>query len=343
MAEARSERNNVLLSRGLVYFLALHLLGLPRRPMFQPSVEHQQLVHTGRQGDFFDLPRRAAARQNFDRRLSRVATRCPVNTVRPCARPPTSSINRRGRSLRRHANSGRDVLPCSVPNSGSSRSNMRAHTGYMPVALGNRSSFSATGVARSVVSRSLSSTGWPLEPRHRATIALSGARSSRQAVLLRGPHADQWLAAPHKARRSCICRAAAGATGGSRRHRGPGAGIHRLRCRQRPWPGTIASLRVHDDHGEACRQQALVTALQAPGGFSTIRGGGGLPRPRASPPRWHRLRRPSVQRGAGPSLGFGHIKPDQTGHVPPTHSCAPDLAHTGSRAQTTVRALGVRT
>jgi hypothetical protein len=42
----------------LSIFLALDLLGLPGRPMRQHGVEHrQERMHTGRQGDFFDLPR----------------------------------------------------------------------------------------------------------------------------------------------------------------------------------------------------------------------------------------------------------------------------------------------
>src|SRR5882762_4973815 len=49
----------VLVVKGaFVYFLALHLLGLPGHPMLQHGVEYgQQLMHTGRQSHFFDLPR----------------------------------------------------------------------------------------------------------------------------------------------------------------------------------------------------------------------------------------------------------------------------------------------
>ena len=49
----------VLIVKGALYiFLALHLLGLPRRPMLQHGVENsQQLMHARRQGDFFDFPR----------------------------------------------------------------------------------------------------------------------------------------------------------------------------------------------------------------------------------------------------------------------------------------------
>src|SRR6266571_8447762 len=50
----------VLVVKGaFVYFLALHLLRLPRRPMLQHGVKNsQQLMHARRQGDFFDFPRR---------------------------------------------------------------------------------------------------------------------------------------------------------------------------------------------------------------------------------------------------------------------------------------------
>jgi hypothetical protein len=49
----------VLIVKGaFVYFLALHLLGLPWRPVLQHGVENcQELVHTRCQGDFFDFPR----------------------------------------------------------------------------------------------------------------------------------------------------------------------------------------------------------------------------------------------------------------------------------------------
>ena len=59
-AEARHERSNCLdCQGGLVYFLVLHLLGLPGRPMLQHGIEHgQKLMHTRGQGDFFDFPRR---------------------------------------------------------------------------------------------------------------------------------------------------------------------------------------------------------------------------------------------------------------------------------------------
>jgi len=49
----------VLIVKGaFVYFLALHLLGLPARPMLQHGVENrQELMHTCCQGDFFDFSR----------------------------------------------------------------------------------------------------------------------------------------------------------------------------------------------------------------------------------------------------------------------------------------------
>src|SRR5574341_877915 len=50
----------VLVVKGAWYiFLALDLLRVPGRPMFQHRVQYgQKLMHTGCQGDFFDLPRR---------------------------------------------------------------------------------------------------------------------------------------------------------------------------------------------------------------------------------------------------------------------------------------------
>src|SRR5437764_11776458 len=50
----------VLVVKGAWYiFLALDLLRLPGRPMLQHGVEYgQKLMHTRRQGHFFDLPRR---------------------------------------------------------------------------------------------------------------------------------------------------------------------------------------------------------------------------------------------------------------------------------------------
>src|SRR5712691_5958320 len=59
-AGATQERSNCLgCQGGLVYFLALHLLRLPRRPMLQHGVKKsQQRMHARRQGDFFAFPRR---------------------------------------------------------------------------------------------------------------------------------------------------------------------------------------------------------------------------------------------------------------------------------------------
>src|SRR5439155_21581945 len=91
--ERRKSRATVLVVKGALYiFLALHLLRLPRRPMLQHGVKNsQQRMHARRQGDFFDVPRRAEPFvQDFDLRVeARVATSVPMeNTVRTCARPP---------------------------------------------------------------------------------------------------------------------------------------------------------------------------------------------------------------------------------------------------------------
>ena len=104
----------------------------------------------------------------------------------------------------------------------------------------------------------------------------------RQAVLLRGPYAHQWLAAPKKGaqllrlgiRQRPRCRAPHVGTVGQ------GPRIQRIRLRQLARrPGNIPDLaRVHDDHGEVRRGQgACHQALQAARGFQhNARGVAGL-------------------------------------------------------------------
>ena len=60
MAAATQERSNCLgCQGGLVYFLVLDLLGLPGLLMLPHGIEHRQpLMHTRRQSDFLDVPRR---------------------------------------------------------------------------------------------------------------------------------------------------------------------------------------------------------------------------------------------------------------------------------------------
>ena len=59
MPHTIESRATVLIVKGaFVYFLALHLLGLPGRSMLQHSVKYgQKLMHTCRQADLFDLSR----------------------------------------------------------------------------------------------------------------------------------------------------------------------------------------------------------------------------------------------------------------------------------------------
>ena len=163
----------------------------------------------------------------------------------------------------------------------------------------------------------------------------------RQAVLLRGPHDDQLLAAPKQGAQ--LLRLGVGQRAGRRAdHVGTvrqGAGIQRIRFGQLArGAGKIAGLpRVHDDHGQARRGQgARHRALQAARGFQHNQGGVEGLHP------VHERRHPAGIVGDGPplsrgaqgnvQLGFGHIKTDKTWHVTPTNSCLPDLAHTGSMA-----------
>ena len=213
----------------------------------------------------------------------------------------------------------------SVPNAGSSHSNVRAHTGPTPWALCHRSSFSRHQGAgpehrlEVVVQRG----DGRIEPRHRGNKSLRKALACpRQAVLCCGPHDDQWLAAPQKGTQ--LLRLGVGQRSGCRADHvgtvGQGAGIQRLRFRQLArGPGTIAGLpRVDHDDREAAAAKALVTSapgprwLPAPSGW----GGGSAPGPRASPPRWHHWRRPSApQRGARqcPTGLWPRQSPDNTG------------------------------
>src|ERR1700730_15575212 len=57
--QRRRSGATVLVVKGALYiFLGLNRLSLPGRPMLEHSVEYgQQLMHTGRQGHFFDLAR----------------------------------------------------------------------------------------------------------------------------------------------------------------------------------------------------------------------------------------------------------------------------------------------
>ena len=100
----------------------------------------------------------------------------------------------------------------------------------------------------------------------------------RQAVLLRGPHADQLLAAPQEGAQ--LLRLGVRQRPGRRADHvgkvGQGARIQRIRFGQLArGAGKIADLtRVHDDHGQARRGQgAGHRTLQAARGFQHNQGG----------------------------------------------------------------------
>jgi hypothetical protein len=100
-----------------------------------------------------------------------------------------------------------------VPNSGSASRNVRAHTGPMPLALCNRSSFSRhRGLARSVVSRSVSSVAMSAL-RHVIGATLSFVRRAlvparRFCSAVRLPISG-WRR-PKRARRSCVWASGSG-------------------------------------------------------------------------------------------------------------------------------------
>jgi hypothetical protein len=134
-----------------------------------------------------------------------------------------------------------------------------------------------------------------------------------------------------RAARASGRRAADGASGGSRRHRGPGpAPPTPPFWPTGPWPGHHRGPGAGAPRGRPTAK-ALVTTLR-PVASRTLRVG-------EEPPV---RRRPAGIVGDGPPLprgaqrhgqpGFGHLNPDTTWHVTPTHSCLPDLAHTGSMA-----------
>jgi hypothetical protein len=109
--------------------------------MLQHGIENgQQLMHARRQGDFFDFPRREEPLvKSFDLRVGArghqrahrqhgAHMRAPAPDRAPTAESPTVAIEGR------HADSGRDVLPCERPQLGKFQQ-QRAGT-YGPNALG---------------------------------------------------------------------------------------------------------------------------------------------------------------------------------------------------------------
>ena len=172
----------------------------------------------------------------------------------------------------------------------------------------------------------------------------------RQAVLLRGPHDDQLLAAPQEGAQ--LLRLGVGQRARRRADHvgkvGQGAGIQRIRFGQLArGAGKIADLaRVHDDHGQARRGQgAGHRTLQAAGGFQHNEGGVEGLHP------VHERRHPAGIVRDGPALpggaqgnvqlGFGHINTDKAWHVTHTELLSARPCRYGlTWHQTTVRALG---
>ena len=233
----------------------------------------------------------------------------------------------------------------SVPNSGSSSSNVRAHTG--PNALGTLPQIVVFPPQRAgpehrlevVVQRGDAR----IEPRHMGRTILREARARpRQAVLLRGPHDDQWLAAPQKGAQ--LLRLGVGQRPGRRADHvgtvGQGPGIQRLRFGQLargPGNNRGPDAGARRPRAGLPRPRHSVTARSRPPvASSTIRVG------------WRGCTRSTSVATPLASLGTAHRSPEgrramsnwalatsiptKHGHVTPTHSCLPDLAHTGSMA-----------
>ena len=155
-----------------------------------------------------------------------------------------------------------------------------------------------------------------------------------EAVLFRGPHADQLLAAPQRARSSCVWASGrGGALGGSRQQSGLGRGHQRIRLAS--WP--VARANREPAAGSTTReargrQGARHGALQATRRFqhnqSRVEAWSWSTVPS---PRWDRSQRPTAlpKDARQCPTGFGYINTDKTWHVTHTNSCLPDLANTG--------------
>jgi len=125
-AGARHERSNCLGCQGcLVYFLVLHLLGLPGRPLLQQGIAHRhQLMPTRRQRHFFAFSRsEQSVIQGVDLRMTpcrherphgphRAHRRATAPHGAPAPEGPTGAI------AGRYANHRRDVLPRARPQRG---------------------------------------------------------------------------------------------------------------------------------------------------------------------------------------------------------------------------------
>ena len=216
----------------------------------------------------------------------------------------------------------------SVPNSGSARRTVRAHTGPMPWARGTRSSWSRhRGLARSGVSRSWASGALAaLSPVLEAILSfVRRARVPARRFCAAGRRPSRGWRRPKRARRSCgwasgrgrgggrstsaQCASARAANAAVLAH-GPGARAH-----SRAGRGLTPTL------GRPAAAQAAVAARSRPPGASRTsrRGGGPAAGPRAARCPWHRGGQPSApQRDAGPSrAGLAHPPYPQSPARPP--------------------------
>src|SRR5712691_6687844 len=187
------------------YFLVLDLLRLPGRPMFQHGVEYgQKLMHTGRQGDFFGLSRsqepfvkgfdpRVVARGHKGAHVQHGAhTRAASPNRPPTTEGPTVAIERR------HANQRRDLPSIEGPQLGEFQHQRPGTHGPNP-----------RGTLQQVVVFPPQRAG-PEQRLHvivqrgetlvepgdmRLNVRLEAPARPREAVLLRGTHANQLLAA----------------------------------------------------------------------------------------------------------------------------------------------------
>ena len=277
------------------------------------------------------------------------------NTVRTCARPP--QIIRRPRRVPlaplRGATPTKAALCCrvSVPNAGRSRSNVRAHTGPMPLALCHRSSFSRhRGLPRSSRLEGVVQRGDALiEPRNMGCHVLREASARpREAVLLRGAQMIRCWRRPRRARRSCVWASGSG--------RGVGRSTSAKWASARASnAAVVANWPVARAKSRAGRGLTTTTGRPAVANAAVPRAPG--PRWLPAPSGWGERLHPFHERhdaprivGDSPSLaggahrniprGFGDINPDKTRHVNPRTPLCPTLQRRAQWHQTPVRACG---
>ncbi len=319
--------------------------------MFQPSIAHgQQLRHPRGQSDFFACPRgeeplgnngalRVGARGHEGPHVSHGAHRRAASPPRPPA-PQGPTVAREGR----HADAGRALLSRACPPRGEFQPQRAGPHG--PHARGTRPPlvvFPPQGAGPEPrLEGGVQRGDARMEPRPRGGHSLREALARpRQAVLRRSPPDDPWLAAPKEGAQ--LWRLSVGPRA---RRRADHGGTRRPRaCLQRigrgPWPGGARDIpgvpRGDTNDRQARRRQGGRSGtLQAPGGFQHSQG-----RVEGLQPVHERHAatgivgdRPALPGGASGHipLGFRHINTPKAWHGPPTPSCPPALAETGSMA-----------